>query len=132
MGQRGIPTLYMGGINYYWQNFYFINFRNYNWFFQNQWLKMFCTYFFVWIVYTSKFLMKFITNKDIIIFQLNYYYKFYKLRVKKIQLTFIWFFQNIIFRYDRWLLIYIEYYHQKKNVGIKTKSFKKLRTLLID
>lgn len=130
MGQRGLQNINIGGINYYWKNFYFINNRNYNWFYQNVFLNMFCNYFFIWIMYLNKFMLKFINSLSVKVFLLDYYYCFYKLRIIKLNFMFIWFLKSIIFRYYQWLIIYIEYYRQKKYKINKWRFLKKLRILI--
>lgn len=130
MGQRGIWNISLSGVNYYWKNFYFIHEKNYNWFYQEKFLNIFCNYFFIWVTYLNKFFIKFINFSIKKIFSLHYYYYFYKLRLEKLNFLSIWFFKNIIFRYNKWVVIYIEYYrHKKQNIN-SLKSFKKIRSLI--
>lgn len=130
MGQRGILHLNMGGSNYYWKNFYFVNNRNYNWFYQNIFLKTFCNYFFIWVTYANKFIIKFISSVSASSLTLKYYHCFYKLRVVRLKFMFIWFLRNIIFRYFQWLVIYVEYYRRGRRPINRFKVFKKLRRLI--
>lgn len=129
MGQRGIWNISISGEKYYWKNFYFVNTRNYNWFFQDNFLNIFCNYFFVWVMYLNKFFFQFLNLSDKKIFLLSYYYYFYKLRLKRLDFMSIWFLKNFIFRNNNWIVIYIEYYRLRKS-GLKTlKILKKMRYL---
>lgn len=130
MGQRGIWNISISGVKYYWRNFYFVNARNYNWFFQDKFLNIFCNYFFIWVMYLNKFFIKFLNLSVKKIFLLNYYYYFYKLREERLNFMNIWFLKNIIFRNNAWIIIYIEYYCLRK-YGYKTiKILKKMRHLV--
>lgn len=131
MGQRGLQTYGMGGFNYYWQTFYSIGRRNFNWVHQCSIVSLFCNYFCIWVLSVSKFFFKFLSLGVGNFCTLTYYHRFYKLRNRRLRFMGIWFIRTFIFRYDFWLVFFIEYYCKRPPSPKKFKILKKMRSFVL-